>query len=588
MLRRFSVYYLTAFLLASLTGCAARDPNFSGLRLEQKIDRQGGLESAPAMAVVGKNLLTLYVDEKGHLNFRRNESTPVRLDSDLPEGGWSYLQIQVRGENVYAAWWTHNKKKTLYFDRSDNGGKSFSKPVEVTASKEVLPPYVFRVGKNGEIGFLYTDERSGSHGLYYKLSKNGGGSWEPGDFRVDVPPGGDVKYLGTSHPQLTAAGDKWIAAWIQGVSEGAQQEYSVNIRYSDDQGETWSQPVTIFKSDRFIGGLAGVSLSESAAVVFDTAGEGIRVATANSGDLKKWRVSKPLPNTNLTTNSGLAVAVDKTNNKIYMTWIEQQPDVKPWIMAGAWDEGGQKWVSDPAKLDEKAFNITTSTLPTIAVNDEGIPLVAWIDYRNILPNIYVSASFDGGVHWSKNQNIEENGLFTSFYPQVIPDGRDYLIGYQHFYGRDKNYRDFIVRELVLEKPLGVEGLPKSKVIAPKEKEEKLYKRVNEFWQDRVSGRFAQTYEFYDPGFRSVYDKNTFDETQGHVKYFSAKLKGCTINENIANCVTEIEAKLLPFQYMGRTLESQRKKSEAPQTWVWIRDNWYLVFKNPMGGSLLMY
>jgi hypothetical protein len=298
-------------------------------------------------------------------------------------------------------------------------------------------------------------------------------------------------------------------------------------------------------------------------------------------------LSAPAKLSGTTTNSGLVAQLDKRHGLLYVSWISQQQNVKPWINAATYATTKGAWSTDPVRLDQKPFNLTISTLPTIAINSEGVPLVAWIDYRNILPNIYASASFDQGKTWTKAQDLETEGRYASFYPTLLPAGKDFIIAYQHFSDNTHKQTDYYVRKLILSSH-GLADLPKPIEITESEKKKKLDERVDQFWKFRVEGKFDKTYDFFDPAFKAIYNRKTFDEMQGHVKYFTAKRDGCTITENVADCTVSIEARLLPFEYMGKTLQSERKASKVEQNWVWIEDNWYVVFKNPIGGPLLQY
>ena len=75
-----------------------------------------------------------------------------------------------------------------------------------------------------------------------------------------------------------------------------------------------------------------------------------------------------------------------------------QPGAAPWL--------ANVQVSDPVAGDD-----TNQSSPALAAGSTGILYASWLDYRTSTgqPDLYVSASGDGGAHW--NSGAKANGAF---------------------------------------------------------------------------------------------------------------------------------------------------------------------------------
>ena len=136
-----------------------------------------------------------------------------------------------------------------------------------------------------------------------------------------------------------------------------------------------------------------------------------------------------------------SIAVD-SEGTVYVAWRGGTTSTRlidVWV-AGSTDMGAT-W-SEPSKVNDVSGYVDASTSfgPAIAVDAEGALYVAWMDWRNSLPDnvnpviadpdIYVARSIDGGLSWSPNVRVNDDVGTTEQIGDpaiaVDPDGAVYI------------------------------------------------------------------------------------------------------------------------------------------------------------------
>ena len=109
------------------------------------------------------------------------------------------------------------------------------------------------------------------------------------------------------------------------------------------------------------------------------------------------------------------LAVDRSHGafsgRAYAAWVEgaderDERDLR--VLVSSSDEGGRTW-SAPRRVHRHAVP-TQRTLPAIAVNDQGVVAVSWMDWRSSpdrsdCPELYWAASTDGGASFQPEVRI---------------------------------------------------------------------------------------------------------------------------------------------------------------------------------------
>ncbi|MEF9427246.1 MAG: hypothetical protein L0956_08785 [Candidatus Mariimomonas ferrooxydans] len=204
----------------------------------------------------------------------------------------------------------------------------------------------------------------------------------------------------------------------------------------------------------------------------------------------------------------------------------------------------------------------------------------WEDYRNIRPNIYINFSRDNGITWKDEPvNIEESGRYFTVYPKLYADGNSLFIFYVRYNNDARTEQGYLFRRI---KDINIAVTEGSKGATDAEKKEKLKKRGTRFWTLRKNRQYADTYEYFDPVYRTIRSKDDFTKYQGNMLYHSFKITETDIKGNFAQVKVELNFEVRETEVMGRKFSMPPKDDILTQDWVWIYDRWYIEYKKPIG------
>lgn len=594
MTRRIAALLLLS-LLTACSGVKGPDQSNPSSVLLQKSIWVGTYDTQPVVRSVDGKLSVLYANAKGQIEFLQSgKHIPLSLPSD--GDGLRFLKMDTSGQSVWATWWTHANGKKIFVAESQDGGKSFSPRLIATPkTAQPLPPYAIipAAGKQ-PAALIYSDERTGPYHIYINELDPSKGAWGSEDIQLDVGPltmnPSGVQAAAYSNTVLRQ-NTNLVLAWITKIQTPSGVEYRLLSRASHDNGATWGNVEEIAHSRQEIFNLIGTVADDGKvfAYSFQDGTSGIRVVTSIDGGAT-WHVSAPLADSGLNTNSGNVIAAGRgsTKNILFLSWIAQKPIGKPWIMAASYDLQGHTWITGQTRIDRKPYDNTMSVMPSVAVNDSGVALISWVDYRNILPNIYVSGSFNGGKTWTEPQNTQMDGEAAGVVSAATSDKNNFLVSYDLFTDNSHKNMDLQVLKLSPVDTTGFGPLPKQKSLTVAEKEQRLRDRLKQFWEDRIKGQPGKNYSFFDPAFRAMNDQNSFDKVQGYYKYYSYSIKSIKIEGNVAHVDVGMNFEIPETKIFGHDVKQQRRDAVGGETWLWIGDNWYFQYTNPMTGPLLVY
>jgi len=581
-----------SLLIATLGACSTSQPPQAAAPL-MKIDQiyLGALSSKPAVAQISGHIGMLYATSDNRVAFRLEDKTTL-LDGNLKIRGGQFFQLKQFGSKLYALWWSHQDEKNLYSAVSSDAGKNFAPAQIISTDHGVLPPFSLVGDASGmKVGLVHMDEREPRFEVYFTRTTDGGASWEKPDVRLDTPPA-PPQPSEAMFPALVQSGATWVVSWTDTTKVDGRVVGRLLARRSTDEGQHWSPPRVLYQSDSLLTGMVSKAEGNTVLVVLQDTMKGV-VAVESKDSGEGWQVLPGASGSSKTNNSGIKIAL--SNGKAYVVWMAQASSnvqgkaSKAEILASVIDTKIGQWLGEPQRIDSgKPLNQTMSLEPDITVTGSGVPAITWTDFRNIRPNIYLSASFDSGKSWTAPQDIEVPGEYSTLFSSIFPRKDSVIVQYEKFPTDSRTKREAYVREFSLEKPIGFVDIPAYKAISKAEKESKLKERVDKFWKLRVDGKFSETYEYFDPAFKNAFTKTEFDKHQGNFIYHSAKLEKMIIDDNVATVTEKVNYEVKSTQIAGQTVKIPPTDSDITSTWVWIFDNWYEIYQPPFGAPLLNY
>ena len=581
--------------LALLGGCASVGAPASRAVIMQIDDvATGAMQTQPAVLELDGQPAVLYATQDNRVAFQYGTDAKARvlLDETARVKGGNRFQLQSQGKQLYASWWSHQDGKSLYFTSSQDNGKTFAPVSIVNEGHGVLGPFSLLPGSNGVLGMTYMDERVPPYQTYFNRSTDNGLTWPKPDQRLDIAlPDGQKSHV--QSPQTVISGAAWVSAWVDTLRVDGKARYRVLSRRSDDSGLNWSPQTEIFSSDKLVSSFQVRADGKTIVIAADEAERGI-IAFASVDEGRNWRSTGALagtevsPGTERASNNGLDLAV--ADGRAHLVWIQDRKDQKARIMHGTLDVAQAGWLTAAQRLDVKAFENTRAILPVVMALPNGPVLTSWVDYRDIRANIYLSASFDRGQTWSAPQPLLKPGEVSVGWPQFVRWGQQAAIAYDVYPNEQVLKGKYKIKLLPLAD--GAKALPEFvtvSTVSDAERKAKLEKRVNGVWQNRVSGNFDAAYDSFDFAFKAVTPKKTYLENVGVILYQSFSIVDATLSGNVADVKMKFKYEIKPtIMPNGKSIKVDPVEVEASNTWVWVGNDWYMVYAPSFGEANLQY
>jgi len=578
---------MTGLMLAGALAACTSEPNTANpskplMQIDDAVT--GDIHLMPAVNEVNGKLAALYQSKDGRVTYKYDQQS-IKLDEQTPIKGGKWFQLNHNGQAIYASWWSPQNQKSLYLSASKNQGQTFTPATVVNQDQNMLPPYALMADSQGAVSMTYMDERNPKYNVYANHSSDFGATWAKPDQRLDAPAQPNASTM-AMYPQALKAEDAWVIAWTDTVESMGHPVYRMLARRSIDQGKTWGEAEVLLTESAFISALTSDQQGKNFVLMFDAEGKGVQALSSNDAG-KTWLHATEISGTQKLTNNFIRTAVSE--NKAYAVWIEESPSNKPRIMRGILDMASGTWVGVASRMDIKPFDNTKSSINDIITTQSGDIIVGWMDFRDIRPNIYLSASFDKGASWTTPQSLAQPGMSSLGYFEFIPWKNGAAINYQSFPADDVNNGSIIIQELSINAPKGF-VLPDFTANQPdsQKREALLKQRVNAFWKHRIDKQYAESYAFFDPAYRKSFTQEIFTNTQGMLTYHAAKLVDYSIKGNEATVNLKITYEAKEAMFSGKPVSIPSSEADVTNTWVWIGDNWYMVFKPTIGDPMLVY
>ena len=572
--------------LASLSGCALVGSE-SGGKLLLQVDNisTGSAQTQAAVVELNGQPALLYATKENRVVFQLGEKRQ-QLDETAPVRGGNRFQLQFQDKQLHALWWSHQDAKNLYFTSSADGGQRFAPVSIVNDDHGVLAPFSLLRGPQGTIGMTYLDERLPRYQAYFNRSTDYGRTWTRPDVRLDIPPAERLP-SNVQDPQSVESGPAWVTAWVDAVRASGGTSYRILSRRSEDAGLRWSPQEVLYSSEKLISSLTVRAQGDHIVIAADEHDRGV-LAFASKDQGRSWRGTGVLGGTEGASNSGVQMVL--VGERAHLVWMQEREGVKARVMRASLNIAESKWIDVAQRLDIKTHDNTRSMVPIIMAVPQGPLLATWVDYRDIRANIYMSASFDQGQVWSAPQALLKPGEVSAGWPKLVPWGNQAAIAYE-VYPTDVELNGKLVLRLL---PLGegARALPeftRQSPISDAERKSRLEQRVKTLWENRIAGNYEPTYDVFDFAYKAAMPKKTYLESVGVITYQSFSIDDVALAGNEATVKMKIkyEVKTTPLP-SGKSITLAPAEVEATNTWVWVGNEWYLVYSPSFGQPNLKY
>ena len=214
-------------------------------------------------------------------------------------------QIAAIGNNVYVAWRDDTTGKgDIYFKASGNNGAEFNGTKRVGKTNETSSdPQIAASGNN--VYVAWRDETTGNGDIYFKVSMDGGNSFEPTDKLARTA-------VVSSDPKISLSDNNVYILWRDDVAGKGV----LNYRASDDGGISFTSPQKL-SLDRMNSSQAQISSSgENVYVVW-------RDDTTGNGDIYfRTNTVADITNISNSTSGSSNPKIATSGNNVYIVWEE--------------------------------------------------------------------------------------------------------------------------------------------------------------------------------------------------------------------------------------------------------------------------
>jgi hypothetical protein len=587
MKRLFNILVLLSFSL-SISGCALGYSGATSEILLQLSDiSTGSFSTRPVVVEMDNKPVVLHSTKEGRVALQIGDKRQLLDETARVKEGASFFQLHRSGNELDALWWSHKDGKNVYFTSSIDNGQQFTPVSMVNDGNGVLSPLTLVRGPQGVIGLTYHDERQPNYQTYFNRSTDYGRTWARPDQRLDSPPDGGRSSM-VFEPQIVNANDHWFSAWTDNVQLAGKQTYRIVGRRSLDAGVSWSSAEVLYSSDHHISSLVVRAQGDIVVIAADELDRGV-FALVSTDQGQNWRNAGPLAESDHASNSGILLTL--AGGRAHMVWMQERTGEKLKIMRASLDVTLQKWSGPSLRLNLKAIENTSASYPSLLATSQGVLIAAWVDYRDIRPNIYLSASSDNGQTWSPPQPLLNPGEASAGSPQLIRWRDQAAIAYEVYQSEKPTDGQFFIKLLTNADSLtGIKGMASPMHISEADRKSKLEQRVKRLWDARLSLDHDTSYEMFDFAYKASTPKKSYTDFMGVITYLTYNVGEISIAGNVAVVKMKIKYEVKPtiVPMAPKPISIPPTESEAPSTWVWVGSDWYLVYAPAYESAVLKY
>ena len=572
-----------------LFGCAGGGSSAKSNLVLAQIDdiATGASQTRPAVLEVDGKPLVLYSNKSGRVVLQNGDQRQLMEETARVKHGGSYFQLNKQGQNLQALWWSHQDGKNIYLASSTDSGQNFASVSMVNDENGVLPPFSLVHADDGVLGAIYHDERFPNYQAYFNRSTDYGRTWARPDQRLDTPPVGG-RSSNAHEPQLVQSGKVWLSAWTDTVQIDGKAGYQIVSRRSEDTGKSWTNAEILYTSSHQISSLIVRVQDGQIVLAADELNRGI-FALTSSDEGRNWTGPGTLAGTDGVNNSGIDMVVSE--GRVHLVWMRDRTEEKTRVMRGSFDLIQNKWLGAAQRLDPKEFEITRSISPVILASSKGQVVAAWTDYRDIRSNIYISTSSDRGQSWESARPLLKPGEVAAGWPKLIPWQGEVAIAYETYPADVAVSGKFHIRHLpAAQSGKGLLGLADSVQIAETARRARLDERVKLLWESRLASNYEPAYDLFDFAYKAATPKKNYLENVGVITYLTYLVDTVAVEGNVAtvNMKLKYEVKPTMTPFSSKPITVPVVDVETPTKWVWVANDWYLVYTPSFEPPVLKY
>jgi hypothetical protein len=344
------------------------------------------------------NVWTAYYSTDGNLYLREGKREPLVMNTEEKKGASAGLALEVDGSQIDLAWREKTTRKELLFRHSADSGKTFEKTMSLGGDTEPLTRIEMGSNKNsvylawlGEKRFPVLEGERKEYNIFFSSSRDSGKTFSTPfqvteGYRLSIYPGLLVDDSGAC-----------VFSWSQSLLD--QASYLV-VRKYDQSLDKWDAPVNIAKTMKVVF-FKTFRAKERLFCIWDhfMKREDFVVEGAYSDDRGKTWKGFSFGDTKGLDIGVMDIASDDQGH-IYIVYSgKAELSAKNEVFLIRSSDNGTTW-EKPLVPRHYPFNNTKAQNPVTIATKGGV-VVAWEDWRNIRPSIYMNYSKDYGKTWQE-------------------------------------------------------------------------------------------------------------------------------------------------------------------------------------------
>ena len=236
-------------LITEMSNYTGNQRNDTQVNYPNNISSNKGHSELPKLEVVGKNISVIWLDDSSgyrDVYFKRSNDGGKTFEKtinlgNLPGGAYDH-QIAVFNNYVFVIWeQSPDNNGQIFFKRSTDGGKTFEKTINLgnntglSGTPQILVSKVNSMDIDNNSNRVYVIWHDSSEGIVLRKSDDGGNTFEKA-----ISLSGNNPYA--FFPKITTQGNNVYATWITIYNKGTENETrEVSFARSNDGGTSFDK-----------------------------------------------------------------------------------------------------------------------------------------------------------------------------------------------------------------------------------------------------------------------------------------------------------------------------------------------------------
>ena len=128
------------------------------------------------------------------------------------------------------------------------------------------------------------------------------------------------------------------------------------------------------------------------------------------------------------------------------------------------------------------------------------------------------------------------------------------------------------------------------LVSEADKKKRLEQRTKALWEARVAGNYEASYQMFDFAYKASTPLKFYVDNVGAITYLSFSIGEYTVEGNEAQVKSKLkyEVKQTMLPAMGKPIKVDPIEVDITNTWVWVGNDWYLVYSPSYDKPILKY